>query len=196
MKVFFLIASYLVGAVPFGYILMRLKDKKDIRSVGSQSTGATNVLRQKGWKSALLVASLDILKGVLPVILALHVFSDRFFALLCGLAAVLGHCFPLYIRFKGGKGVATAVGVFAALSLKTVFSILPLFVIIVALTRYVSLGSIVSALFLPLFLLLFREADPIIVLSLGFTLLIIIRHWGNIQRLLKNEERKIGDKVK
>ncbi len=195
MKMLLVVFSYLIGSIPFGYIVMRWKDKKDIRSVGSQSTGATNVLRLKGWKYAFLVGVLDILKGILPVIAALHLFPDRFFALLCGFAAVFGHCFPIYIKFKGGKGIATSVGVFAVISLKSVFCILPLFVIIVALTRYVSLGSIISALVLPFFMFLLKEPNPIVFLSLCFTLLVIIRHEGNIHRLLKKKERKLGEKV-
>jgi glycerol-3-phosphate acyltransferase PlsY len=195
MKILLVVFSYLVGSIPFGYIIMRWKDKKDIRSVGSQSIGATNVLRLKGWKYALLVAVLDILKGILPVIAALSLFPDRFFALLCGFAAVFGHCFPIFIKFKGGKGVATSVGVFAVISLKSVFSILPLFVIIVALTRYVSLGSIISALVLPFFLFLLKEPNPLIFLSLGFSLLVIIKHEKNIHRLLKKKEKKLGEKV-
>ena len=118
MKILFAILSYLFGAFPTGYILYYLSEKKDIRGYGSQSIGATNILRLKGWFFTIPVIFVDILKGFLPVFLGLKLFPDNRFALLCGFLAVLGHCFPVYIRFKGGKGVATSVGMYVALAFK------------------------------------------------------------------------------
>ena len=118
MKILFAIFSYMFGSFPTGYVLYFFSEKKDIRGFGSQSIGATNILRLKGWTFAIPVIFMDILKGFLPVFLALKLFPDKNFALLCGFLAVLGHCFPIYIKLRGGKGVATAVGVYLVLALK------------------------------------------------------------------------------
>ncbi len=195
MKIIFAICSYLLGAISFGYILFRIREKKDIRDFGSKSIGATNMLRLKGWSYAIPVGLIDILKGFLPVFLALKIFPDRSFALLCGFLAVLGHCFPVYLKFKGGKGVATTVGVYAVLAFKPLLLSLVLFLIIIAISRYVSLGSILSALSYPFFVFLFQEEMEIIVLSLAVFALIALRHKGNIERLIKGKERKLGERI-
>lgn len=116
MKILFLLASYLLGSLPIGYILFWISEKKDIRNVGSGSTGASNLFRLKGWKFALPALLIDVLKGVLPAYLALRVLSDIRLAALAALLAVLGHCFPVYLKFRGGKGVATTMGAFAVLA--------------------------------------------------------------------------------
>ncbi len=113
MKYLFIVAAYLFGSIPTGYLLVRWTGRKDVRDFGSRSTGATNVLRVGGWKSALPVAVFDVLKGFLPVFLALRLFDEPRLAAVCGLAAVVGHCYPFAIGFRGGKGVATALGAFA-----------------------------------------------------------------------------------
>ena len=195
MKVIFVVLAYLVGAIPSGYLLFRASEKKDIRQFGSRATGATNVLRLKGWKLAIPVALIDILKGFLPAFLALKIFADPALAAVSASAAVLGHCFPVYIGFKGGKGVATAAGAMFAIAPLAAALSLAVFVAVVALTRYVSLGSILGALLFPLFMALLRFPGLLIELSLPILLVILVRHAGNIGRLLSGRERKFGQKA-
>lgn len=195
MKVLFALASYLVGSVPTGYLMVRLAGRKDVRDFGSGSTGATNVLRLKGWKAALPVALVDIAKGFLPVALAVRWFADPVFAALCGLLAVVGHCYPFSIGFRGGKGVATALGVFAAIAWAPCLGSLGLFLIIVGLTRYVSLGSMAASLAFPLIVFAAGGPRAVAAVALAIALLIIARHRGNIGRLLDGSERKIGEKT-
>jgi len=195
MKILFAALAYFVGAIPAGYILFRASEKKDIRSFGSRATGATNVLRLKGWKFAIPVALFDILKGFLPAFLALRIFADPALAGGCASLAVLGHCYPVYIGFKGGKGVATAAGAMFAIALGPALLSLAVFIITVVLARYVSLGSILAALLFPLFLRFFHAPLLIIGLSLPILFIILLRHAGNIRRLVAGTERKFGRKT-
>jgi glycerol-3-phosphate acyltransferase PlsY len=194
MKILFAVASYLFGAFPTGYILYYLSEKKDIRGFGSQSMGATNVLRLKGWFFAIPVIIVDILKGFLPVFFALKLFPDKRFALLCGFLAVLGHCFPIYIKFKGGKGVATSVGMYSSLAFTPLLVGIAVFVIVIALTRYVSLGSILAMLSMPISIYFIQGNLDIAILGIAIFLLIVIKHGGNIRRLVDGKERKFGEK--
>ena len=196
MKIILALFSYLLGSIPMGYLIFFISEKKDIRNYGSRTIGATNVLRLKGWKFAFPVLAADFLKGFLPVLLALKIFEDIRLAVLCAFLAVVGHCFPVYIRFKGGKGVATTVGIYAILALKPLLFSLGLFFIVVFATRYVSLASLLSMLSIPLFVYLLRGKEEIIGLSTAIFLLIVIKHRENIKRLIKGTERKIGEKVK
>ncbi len=194
MIILFLILSYLLGSFPTGYILYYLSEKKDIRGFGSQSIGATNMLRLKGWIFALPVIFIDILKGFLPVFFALKFLPDEKWALFCGFFAVLGHCFPLFIKFKGGKGVATAVGVYMILAFNPLLIGIALFLTIIILTRYVSLGSILAMISLPITIYLIQDDTGLTVLGMAIFFLVAVRHLGNIQRLIKGNERKLGEK--
>ncbi|MBA7683248.1 putative glycerol-3-phosphate acyltransferase [subsurface metagenome] len=196
MKILFAGLSYLFGAIPSGYVLFYISEKKDIRNFGSQATGATNLLRLKGWKFAVPILLFDILKGVLPVVLALEFFEDLRFALVCGFLAVVGHCFPVYIKFKGGKGLATTLGAYAVLGFKPLLLSLGVFLLAVGITRYVSLGSLLAVLSYPFFILLFKGNLEIVCLSVVLFLLIVFMHKGNIARLIKGEERKLGEKAR
>mgnify|MGYP001080627685 FL=1 len=196
MKIAFALFSYLLGSIPFGYVLFRFSEKKDIRKYGSQSTGATNILRLKGWKPALLVLLLDVSKGLLPVFLVLQIFNDRRLALISALLAVLGHCFPVYIQFKGGKGLATTIGAYAGLAFKPLLLSLGLFLIVVIISRYVSLGSLLAACSFPFFLFLFKGEKGLILLSLALLILIVFQHRENIRRLIRGQERRIGEKIR
>ena len=173
MKIIFAILSYLIGSIPIGYIFFFISEKKDIRNFGSQSTGATNLFRLKGWKFALPVLLIDFLKGFLPVFFALKFFQDKPFALICGLLAVLGHCFPVYIKFKGGKGVATTFGAYAILAFKPFLLSLVIFLIVSGASRYVSLGSILATLSYPIFIFLLKGEVEIAYLSFAFFFLIV-----------------------
>lgn len=196
MKILYAIFSYLMGSIPTGYILFFISERKDIRNYGSYATGATNVLRVKGWKYALPVFVLDFLKGLIPVFLALIIFEDILFAVICAFLSVIGHCFPFYLKFNGGKGMATAAGVFAILAFKPLVLGLVVFILVVVFTRYVSLASLLVALSFPFFIYLFKGEVEIIGLSLAIFLLVVFRHLGNIERLIKRTERKIGEKIK
>jgi glycerol-3-phosphate acyltransferase PlsY len=196
MKIVWIALAYFIGSIPSGYLIFRLREKKDIRSYGSQSTGATNVLRLKGWRYAIPVALMDVLKSALPVWLALRFFpSDRRVAFGVAFMVVLGHCFPAYIRFRGGKGVATAMGAFAVLAPWPCLLCLALFGGTVAATRYVSLGSMAAALAFPLVVLFWPGDMNLALLGLSIFVLIAIRHAGNIRRLVQGRERKIGKRI-
>jgi glycerol-3-phosphate acyltransferase PlsY len=194
MKILLAVLSYLLGSVPTGYLLVRASAKRDVREMGSGSTGATNVLRVRGWKTALPVALFDVLKGFLPVFLALRWFDDPAFAALCGLAAVLGHCFPFAIGFRGGKGMATSLGAFAAIAWAPCLASLGLFVLVISLTRFVSLGSILAALAFPVVYFAGGGPAPAAAVALAIGALVIVRHAANIGRLIRGTERKIGEK--
>jgi len=196
MKILFAVFSYLLGSFPSGYIFFYLRKKKDIRTLGSQATGATNVFRLIGWRFALPVIVIDLLKGYLPVFLALKLFQDKPLALICAFLAVLGHCFPVYIKFRGGKGLATTFGVYTALAFKPVLLSLVIFLIVIAISRYVSLGSLIAALSYPIFIFLFKEEAGILYLSLALFHLIMFMHRSNIKRLIKGTERKLGEKAR
>jgi len=194
MKIIFVLFSYLLGAIPAGYIIYRLSERKDIRGFGSRSTGATNILRLKGLKYGLLVGAFDIFKGFFPAYLALKFFPDKKFALICAFLAIIGHCYPIYIKFKGGKGVATSVGVYAALAIKPLLITLPVFLLVIFITRYVSLGSLLAALSFPFFAYLLEGDIVIFYWSVAIFFLIAFQHRSNIIRLLKGNERKLGEK--
>lgn len=195
MKVLFVVLSYLVGAIPAGYLLFKLSEKKDIRAYGSQSTGATNVLRLKGWKYAVPVAIFDVLKGFLPAFLASKLFGDPRLGWAASFLAVLGHCFPIYINFRGGKGVATMLGAFAAVAFRPFLLSAGLFILIILLTHYVSLGSMVAAISFPVWALLLHDMSGKAIWGVAIAFLIILKHSGNICRLLAGQERKLGERV-
>ena len=205
------VIAYLLGSIPFGYLLLKIFRKQDVRTIGSGNIGATNVARSgaKGLGIATLV--LDALKGFVAVSMTGIVPSlitpgnpsspaipnPAILAGLAALFAILGHMFPVWLKFKGGKGVATGVGVFLALAPKAVLIVLVIFAAIVAVSRYVSLGSIVaSALFPIFFLLMYRSnATPATVLLVcGVAALIIWKHKDNIRRLASGTEHRFGAK--
>jgi glycerol-3-phosphate acyltransferase PlsY len=187
------IAAYLLGSISFAVLLVRARTGRDIRAEGSGNAGATNVLRSHGKKLALLVALLDVAKGLAAVLLVRLVTSDPRWAAAAGFAAILGHVFPVFYGFRGGKGVATAVGAFLALSPLAVLVSLALFIAIVAATRYVSLGSVVAFAVLPPIAGLLFHAPRAVVTAAGMTaLLILLKHLPNLKRLARGEEGKLG----
>ncbi|MDD8019654.1 MAG: glycerol-3-phosphate 1-O-acyltransferase PlsY [Acidobacteriota bacterium] len=195
MKIIFLILSYLLGAVPTGYLLVKMTARKDIREVGSGSTGATNVLRYRGWKTAIPVLLFDFLKGFIPALLASQWLGDQRLAWLALVVAVTGHCFPVFIKFKGGKGVATSLGGFLYFSPLAFIIILIIIVMMIAIFRYVSLATLTGLLvYSPLTAILEKSYLPAVAAFLIF-LLVLSRHHENIRRLLSGAERKIGEKL-
>lgn len=189
------LAAYLLGSVSFAVLLVRLKTGTDIRAEGSGNAGATNVLRAHGRKLAAVVAAADILKGSAAVLLVRLVTADPRYAAAAGLAAVLGHVFPLFYGFRGGKGVATAVGAFLALAPLATLVCVAVFVLVVALTRFVSLGSVIAIVLLPPVAgLLFRAPRPVVLAAAAIALLVVLKHTENLKRLASGEERRLGQK--
>ncbi len=187
--------GYLLGSISFAVILVRRATGRDIRAEGSRSAGATNVLRAHGKKLALTVALLDVAKGAAAVFLVRIVTADPLWAAAAGFAAILGHVFPVFYGFRGGKGVATAVGAFLALAPLALLVCLAVFVAIVAATRYVSLGSVVSmALLPPVAGVLFRAPRAVVTAAAATALLVVLKHLPNLKRLARGEERKLGQK--
>jgi acyl phosphate:glycerol-3-phosphate acyltransferase len=195
MRIIAAVVSYLLGSVPTGYLLVRWTGHRDVRDLGSGSTGATNVLRVKGWTTALPVAVFDVLKGFLPAFLAVRWFGDPGFAALCGLLAVVGHCYPFSIGFRGGKGVATSLGAYLAIALWPCLAGLGVFLVAVGLTGYVSLGSILGSIAFPAILAATGGPWRVVAASVVIAALVVLRHSGNIVRLLNGRERKLGEKA-
>jgi glycerol-3-phosphate acyltransferase PlsY len=192
LPLLFTAAGFLVGSVPFGLLLVRLAGKGDVRSVGSGNIGATNVVRAGGKWLGVLTLVLDVLKGFLPVFFARHLGLEDTHLALVALAAVLGHVFTPWLRFKGGKGVATALGVALAFNYWMVLPSLGIFILVVAMTRFVSLGSILAALAMPIFLYVVLGSTPsVFVIWLLVSLLVVVKHWANILRLIKGTENQL-----
>lgn len=193
------IAAYLIGSLSFAVIVSRLMGLNDPRTYGSGNPGATNVLRSGNKKAAVLTLVLDALKGFVPVLLV-KVFGPRWglgegSVALVGLAAFLGHLWPVFFRFEGGKGVATAAGVLLGIQPWLGAATLATWLIIAFFFRYSSLAAIVAAVFAPFYQLLIWDGGPIAVTVTIMGLLLIWRHTGNIQKLLKGTESKIGQKA-
>jgi glycerol-3-phosphate acyltransferase PlsY len=186
------IIAYLSGSIPFGYLIVRKKLGADIRESGSGGTGATNVSRRAGKSAGIVTLVLDALKGSVAVLLAKTFAPDvDWLIAAAAIAAIVGHMFPVWLGFRGGKGVATGVGIFLILAPVAVLCAGIIFVIIVALTRYVSLGSIVAAATIPLFVWLQTDSRPLLTAALVGALLIVFAHRGNIARLARGTESKI-----
>ena len=194
-----LLAAYLIGGIPFGYLLVRLKTGQDVRAMGSGNIGATNVLRTSGKAIGILTLLLDIAKGWFSVWLAGRLTQgDTTWMAAAGVAVVLGHAYPVFLKFQGGKAVASFVGVALALAPAALLGVVILFVLVVAATRYISLGSILGAGLFPFGVwLIYQPAWPVMAACLFCGAFIIWRHKANIQRLragTENEFRPGGGK--
>jgi glycerol-3-phosphate acyltransferase PlsY len=194
-----LLASYLLGAIPTSHLVSRLFAKIDLREHGSGNLGATNLYRVLGWKYAIPVALFDIAKGAIPVLVfAPQATSSELFALACGVTAILGHVFSVFVGFKGGKGVATAAGVMLALTPLALAIAAAVWALMVLMTGYVSLGSIAAAAVLPFAVYLVeRPTTPELlwidaVVAAG----VIFLHRRNIQRLLRGTENRFGRRAR
>lgn len=194
LSVLAIVISYLLGSISFSLLIARGIKGIDIRDHGSGNAGATNTLRVLGKGPAICVLLLDALKGVAAVWIgvALHASPDYWVPALCGLAAILGHNWPIYFNFRGGKGIATTIGVLATLCivpalLAGVFAILS-----IVFTRYVSLGSLIFVTLTPIVLLIMGYTTPIVVVSIVIWALGVWRHRANIGRIMKGTESKLG----
>jgi glycerol-3-phosphate acyltransferase PlsY len=187
-----LLAAYLIGGIPFGYLLVRLKTGQDVRALGSGNIGATNVLRTSGKGIGILTLLLDIAKGWFSVWLAGRLtHGDPNWMAAAGVAVVLGHAFPVFLKFEGGKAVASFVGVALAIAPAALLGVVILFVIAVAATRYISLGSILGAGLFPLgVFLIYHPGWPVMAACLFCGAFIIWRHKSNIQRLRAGTENE------
>ncbi|MDQ3907429.1 MAG: glycerol-3-phosphate 1-O-acyltransferase PlsY [Acidobacteriota bacterium] len=197
-----IIAAYLLGSIPFGYLIVRAKSGGDVRETGSGGTGATNVTRRAGKVAGVLTLALDALKGASAVVLARRLLAPDFgidwWVAACALAVVAGHVFPVWLKFRGGKGVATGLGAFVCLAPLAVACACAVFVVVVWATRYVSLGSVVAAALLPLFVWLLyarggpgSEFEPVVTCALAGAALIVFMHRANVGRLLRGNENKL-----
>ena len=188
-----LLLIYLVAAVPTGVVLTRLMGLEDVRSRGSGNIGATNVYRVAGKLPGILTLLGDILKGFLPLLAVKYWLAPTPLQLgVAGVVAIVGHCYPVYLRFKGGKGVATALGIFLVLDPQALLGGGLVFLAAVALTRYISLGSVLAAIAVPLFTLLFGRSLPVTLSACAIGALIVWRHRDNLRRLLDGTENRFG----
>lgn len=192
MNILFPIASYLIGAIPFGLLVGRMAGV-DVRSAGSGNIGATNVSRLLGRKLGLITLFLDCMKGFLPIYLSSLLLQDSgdksIYIMASGVMAVVGHMFPVYLGFRGGKGVATALGVFLFLSPPAIGISLVVFIAAVAGTGFVSAGSLLASGLFPLWLLLLGQPVSMIITAVIIASLIWIKHHENIVRLIQGKEK-------
>ena len=191
--------AYLLGSIPFGYLLVRFVRQEDVRDTGSGNIGATNVARAGGTTLGVFTLILDAMKGFIAVFVVMQFAPNTAqgpstLAIAAAVAAVIGHVFPIWLGFRGGKGIATALGVFIALVPLVALSSVGVFALIVAITRFVSLGSIVAAISIPfLAVLLVPHRSTALLLGLSFiSLLSIVKHHANIVRLLRGTESRFG----
>ena len=186
--------AYLTGSVPFGLLLTRLAGQGDIRSIGSGNIGATNVLRTGSKGLALATLILDGGKGAAVVIAVQSLKGDPLITALAGLLAVVGHCFPVWLRFKGGKGVATCVATFAAFDIRLGMVFVALWLGTAALTRYSSLAALVATMGCSIAAVWLGLPEPVVVAVIAMSGLSWARHHQNIGRLLTGRESRIGQK--
>jgi acyl phosphate:glycerol-3-phosphate acyltransferase len=192
------VVSYALGSIPFGILMARLFGGRDVRKAGSGNIGATNVARVVGPLAGILTLLLDAAKGWFAVWIAARTMHGEAFAMaLAGFFAMLGHCFPLWLRFRGGKGVATAAGVFGALCPGAMLAAMILFLLVVGFWRFVSLGSIAAAAAIPLLVYLlwaphFAPPVSVTLVSLAIAALVVYQHRGNISRLARGEEPRFS----
>jgi len=198
-----LLVAYLLGSFPTGFLAAKLLKGIDIREQGSGSIGATNVLRTLGKGPAIVVLLVDALKGALAIALAnwIYPFTNNeslplpWLITLAGLFAVIGHSLPVWLKFKGGKSVATSLGILLAMSWEVGLATLGIFAVVVAITRIVSISSISGAIAVSLFMILFKEPLPYLIFSLAAGVYVIWRHRSNIQRIIAGTEPKVGQKL-
>jgi len=189
---FAIILAYLIGSVPFALLLARRWGAADLRTFGSGNLGAANVLRASGIRAGVIVAVLDVAKGAASVALAMRITDGPLAPAAAGFAAVVGHIYPVWLKFKGGKGVATACGVFSVLTPLAVPPSLAVFLVAVWLTKYISLGSILATIALPSIAYATGAPAAILVAAWATAALIVFRHRGNVARLVDGTERRIG----
>jgi glycerol-3-phosphate acyltransferase PlsY len=197
MKEFFLcLFSFLFGSIPFGFLICKYRLGVDIRELGSGNIGTTNVMRVAGPAWGILVLFLDASKGLIPVLFAKSLHFLPILIVLAGILSILGHIFSPFVGLRGGRGVATGLGVVIGIAPTVAFILFLTWAIVVLLTRYVSLASLTAAFFFPIIMGLLKAPLPFFLLSIAISILVIVRHKPNLERLLRGEEHKIGKRVK
>jgi glycerol-3-phosphate acyltransferase PlsY len=193
VNVWLVAAGYLLGSIPFAFLIARRFAAVDVRQVGSGNVGAANVQRTAGWTLGLTVALLDIAKGAAAVLFALAMDENAGTRAATAFAAVVGHVYPVWLRFRGGKGVAVAAGAFGAIAPAATAIATGIFGVVIWMTRYVSLGSILAAAALPLLVHLMQGAGSAVSWATGAAALIVWGHRSNVRRLLGRRERRLGE---
>src|SRR5262245_7284133 len=187
-----ILTGYLLGSIPFALLTARRWSLVDLRQVGSGNLGATNVMRASGVRAGVLVALLDMLKGAASVVLAERLSANAAAPALAGFAAIVGHIYPIWLRFRGGKGVATACGVFSVLAPLAVPPALAIFIASVWMTKYISLGSMLASIVLPPLAYATGSQVPTVASALAASVIIVFRHRTNVARLRAGTERRVG----
>lgn len=187
--------GYLLGSIPFGLLITRMAGLGDIRKIGSGNIGATNVLRTGRKDLALATLLLDSFKAGIAVALVLYVIEDRTIAVLSGAAAFIGHCYPVWLKFNGGKGVATYAGLLVFASWKGLLIALPIWLGLFILTRISSLSALVAAFFVPVGAYFLTESLPVVGILSGLSIFVFWTHRANIGRLLNGTEPRFGTKT-
>lgn len=186
--------AYVLGSLPTAYLLVRLMTGGDVRASGSGNVGATNALRTAGWKIGVAVTAIDLFKGAIPVLLMERYNPESGWVAAAMLAAVVGHCFPVWLKFKGGKGVATGFGAFLVIAPLSALAAFGLWIVILVAFRWVALASMVASASFPLILKLIDQPDRVTLMSVSAAaILIILRHSSNIRKLLAGTEIKVDD---
>jgi glycerol-3-phosphate acyltransferase PlsY len=192
IKIGYIIFAYLCGAIPFAYILTKIFAGIDIRTIGSGNPGTTNVFRAAGKKVGITVFILDVLKGFMPVFFASYIDPSFIFAFIIAVFAMLGHIYTIFLKFKGGKGVATGLGVFLALMPFPTLTAFIIFILIFLFSGYVSLGSICASILLPISAYFFNYNCQFIIFASIIGIVIIYKHKSNIKRLINGSENKFN----
>jgi len=191
IQVFLILLAYLIGSIPIGVLVAGMKGK-DPRKVGSGNIGATNVMRSAGTILGIITLIGDVLKGFIPTFIAIRLGVPASIIALVGLAAFSGHLFPIFLRFRGGKGVATGAGVFLAINPLVILISFIIFVIVFLIWKYVSLGSLTGTVVIPLSFTLLKAPSEFILLSLLIACGVFIKHKDNIKRLFTGAENKVS----
>ena len=191
-----ILLGYAIGSVPFALLLARRWGAPDLRTIGSGNLGAANVFRASGVTAGILVAALDVTKGALSVSLAHYVSGQEAAPAAAGLAAIVGHIYPMWLRFRGGKGVATACGVFSVLTPAAMVPALALFALTVWVTKYISLGSVLATMVLPPSAYITGSRGPAVTAAFAAAMLIVFRHRSNLTRLQLGQERRLGVRLR
>lgn len=192
MVVVLMIVAYILGSIPNALWIGKVFKGIDVREHGSKNTGSTNAARVLGAKLGILTLILDISKGAIPASIATMLLDSSISVILVGICAILGHSFSIFMKFKGGKAVATTVGVFIVLVPGAILLAAVIFFLVFGITRYVSLSSMIGAISLPIWIVLFYKNIPLTIFGIIIAILIIVRHKSNIQRLLNGTESKFS----
>lgn len=192
MIVVLMIVAYILGSIPNALWIGKVFKGIDVREHGSKNTGSTNAARVLGAKLGILTLILDISKGAIPTLIATMLLDSSISVILVGICAILGHSFSIFMKFKGGKAVATTVGVFIVLVPGAILLAAVIFFLVFGITRYVSLSSMIGAISLPIWIILFYKNIPLTIFGIIIAILIIVRHKSNIQRLLNGTESKFS----